>query len=80
MVDGEVFQMHSIFGDDIIDTNIHQGLLVLLYIAVESEISKLFYKVYQVFAMFLLCIVEVDDGGSGSTSDRTWLPSRPNLG
>ena len=56
--------MHSIFGDDIIDTNIHQGLLVLLYIAVESEISKLFYKVYQVFAMFLLCIVEVDDGGS----------------
>ena len=56
--------MHSIFSDDIIDTNIHQGLLVLLYIAVESEISKLFYKVHQVFAMFLLCIVEVDDGGS----------------
>ena len=55
--------MHPIFGDDIVHTDIHQGLFVLLHIAVESEISKLFYKVHQVFAMFLLCIIEVDDGG-----------------
>ena len=55
--------MYSIFGDDIIDTNIHQGLFVLLYIAVESEVSKLFNKVHQILARSLLRIVKVDDGG-----------------
>ena len=55
--------MYSIFGDDIIDTNIHQGLLVLLYIAVKSEVSKFFNKVHQILARSLLRIVKVDDGG-----------------
>ena len=55
--------MHPTFGDDVIDTNIHQGLFVLLYVAVESEVSKLFHKIHQFFAKSLLRIVEVVDGG-----------------
>ena len=57
-----MYQIYPIFGDDVIDTNIHQGLLVLLHIGVRSEVSKLFYKVHKVFARFSVRIIEVDDG------------------
>ncbi|KAM2081098.1 hypothetical protein ACFX1T_034781 [Malus domestica] len=54
-----VFQVHPVVSYNVVDADFHKSFLVLLVIAVKGEVPNMFYKIHQIFPVFLACIVEL---------------------